>query len=78
MDKNLIADIRFSFNFEVIPYHLQSEERVDFVKEAARWCMGLIALSLSPFLFLKIIPSVPPHPIVVTILCFIKPLGRFL
>lgn len=26
MDKNLIADIRFSFNFEVIPYHLQSEE----------------------------------------------------
>ena len=35
MDKDLIADIRFSFNFEVIPYHLQSEERVDFVKEVA-------------------------------------------
>lgn len=35
MDKNLIADIRFSFNFEVISYHLQSEERVDFVREVA-------------------------------------------
>lgn len=33
MDKNLIADIRFSFNFEVIPFHLQSDEKVEFVKQ---------------------------------------------
>ncbi len=33
MDKKIIADIRFSFDHELIPHHLEGEDMMEFVNE---------------------------------------------